>query len=371
MTVHQRKKTETLFAMTAPRIGSLLQRIAPQSVVIFRALHLGDMLCWIPALRALRAALPEAHIALVGLPWAERFCQHYPVYLDEWIDFPGYPALEERPLQLHRVPGFIADLQSRQFDLAIQMHGNGLVANSLVTLFCADRTAGFFHEDAYIPDPEGFIPYPECQPEIWRHLRLMEHLGCTDLSPELEFPSDATLEELSTTLEQYHLGDGQPFICIHPGAKAGWRRWSVEAFAKVGDRLSSLGYNIVITGTENERPLARAIQSHMQWPAADLTGAFPDIGPLASLLTRASLLICGDTGVSHLACAVDCPSVVLFLRSELEGWPPLNRTLHRVVSHPTGVTPEMVLHEAWDLLQHPATPRPHTTAPTPITLTEA
>jgi ADP-heptose:LPS heptosyltransferase len=339
--------------------GSFLFHAEPRNVVIFRALHLGDMLCWIPALRSLRHALPDAHISLVGLPWVRTFCRHFASYLDEWIEFPGYPALEERPLMLDRVPSFIAELQARRFDLALQMHGNGLVANSLVALFGARHTAGFFHEKSYIPNPDGFIPYPEHQPEIWRHLSLMQHLGCTDLSPDLEFPVTPGMAELDEVFKQKRLEDAGPIVCLHPGAKAEWRRWPVAAFARVGDGLAALGYTIVITGTAEEAPLAAGILEHMRWPACNLTGAFSDIGPLASLLATSDLLVCGDTGLSHLACAVRCPSVVLFLKSELQGWPPLNRSLHRVVSHPLGVTPDLVLKEALDLLQQQAAHRPY------------
>ena len=50
----------------------------PERIVVFRALQLGDLLCSMPAFRALRATLPAAHIALVGLPTMLRFSNSYP-----------------------------------------------------------------------------------------------------------------------------------------------------------------------------------------------------------------------------------------------------------------------------------------------------
>lgn len=80
-------------------------------IAVFRALQLGDMLCAVPALRALRRAYPQADIALIGLPWATSFMQRYHKYLNRHIVFPGYPGLPEQPFNEQAWHRFVAQMQ--------------------------------------------------------------------------------------------------------------------------------------------------------------------------------------------------------------------------------------------------------------------
>src|SRR4051812_40694597 len=114
---------------------SLLEEPLPRRIAIFRALQLGDLLCTVPALRALRAVLPRAEVVLIGLPWARSFVCRFERYLDGFIEFPGYPGLPERPPQIDRIPSFLEAVQREGFDLALQMHGNGMITNPLIALF--------------------------------------------------------------------------------------------------------------------------------------------------------------------------------------------------------------------------------------------
>lgn len=318
-------------------------------VAILRALQLGDLLCAVPALRALRAELPEAHITLIGLPWSQVFIKRFSHYLDEFLEFPGIPGFPEREPQIHHFPSFLEKAQQQRYDLVLQMQGSGNISNTLAALFGARLTAGFFLQGGYCPNPERFLIYPEHETEVWRHLRLMEFLGVPLSGDELEFPlRPEDWDALRPILEENHLEPGG-FICLHPGARAESRRWPVERFAATGDALSEAGLKIVLTGSEAEAPLTRAVARNMKARAIDLTGQ-TELGALGALYSITRLLVCNDTGVSHLAAALKTPSVVLFSDSDPNRWAPLDRSLHRIVEKAGEAGPEAVLNEARTLL---------------------
>ncbi|MGN6701611.1 MAG: glycosyltransferase family 9 protein, partial [Burkholderiaceae bacterium] len=282
-------------------------------IAVFRALQLGDMLCTVPALRALRAAAPQAEIVLVGLPWAKAFVERFPMLVDRHVAFPGFPGFPEQLPALDWLPAFFAAMQAENFDLAIQMHGSGGLSNPLVAAFGAPVTAGYHRADQYCPDGARCAVWQDGEHEILRYLDLMDFLGCETYGETLEFPlrddDFARLRALGATLPG-GLPAAGGYVCVHPGAQLASRRWPPERFAAVADALHDAGFAIVLTGTEGERPVVEAVAAAMRAPALDLAGR-TDLGMLGALLAQAALLVSNDTGVAHVAVGTATRSVVV------------------------------------------------------------
>ena len=325
----------------------------PQRIAILRALGgLGDFLCIVPALRALRSRYPHADIVLIGLPSIQPLCDRFPHYINRLLPLPGFPGLPEQPLSVEEIPAFLAAIHNQKFDLALQMHGSGIITNPLAMLLGAQTTAGFYLPDQYCPQSETFLPFDDHESEVRRYLRLLTRLGIPAQGEQLEFPVRVDdRQALQALTEAYSLRDD--YVCVHPGASIAARRWSIEQFAQVADTLASRRFRIVLTGSQSEAELTQAVAQRMQAPALNLAGR-TSLGVLAALLQKARLLICNDTGVSHLAAALRTPSVVIFTASDPDRWAPLDRDRHRVVCANPNTQIEQVMAQAQALLKEPA-----------------
>lgn len=320
-----------------------------ESIALFRALQLGDLLCSTPAIRSIRSAYPNAEITLIGLPWAESFVQRYSKYLDAFISFPGYPGLPEQTPKTTEVIDFLTKVQKKKFDLAIQIHGSGVVTNPLIQRFEAKYSAGFYQEGGTRPS-QFFYPYPEGQSErdIW--LTLCANLGITSTDKRLELPIFPTERQRAKELMSLLALRPFTYVCLHPGARDKERRLLPQTFAALGDYVAEQGYTIVLTGSADEKAITSEVSAAMKHKPIDLSGK-TTIGELAEILKKAAFLIANDTGVSHIADAVDAPSIIAYKTSDPQRWAPLNRDLHKVINA-KDVTPDVVVHRIQEAISN-------------------
>jgi ADP-heptose:LPS heptosyltransferase len=132
---------------------------------------------------------------------------------------------------------------------------------------------------------------------------------------------------------------------IHCGAKAASRRWPAERFAAVARMLADDGHDVVVTGGWLEADLVRSIARSAGVEGTHQLG----LEELCALVASACLVVCGDTGVAHVASNYQTSSVVLFGPVSPVLWGPPRSQRHQVLWHgdgsgdPHGETPDPAL----------------------------
>jgi ADP-heptose:LPS heptosyltransferase len=235
-------------------------------VLVLRALGLGDLLTAVPALRALRRARPGDRVVLAA-PAALAPLARLTGAVDAVLPRAG---LDGGALRTDGSPA-----------LAVNLHGRGPESTALLR---ATRPRELW---AFGPGP----PWRDGEHEVDRWCRLLDHYGVEADPAELDLPRPDRPSPVPGA------------VVVHPGAAAGSRRWPVDRFAAVAGALAADGHRVVATGGPSERDLAAAVGAEVLAP--DLLG-------LAAVVADAALVVCGDTGVAHLATAYRTPSVLLF-----------------------------------------------------------
>jgi lipopolysaccharide heptosyltransferase II len=284
-------------------------------ILIIRPDHIGDVLFTTPALRALRAAAPDAHLTYMVGPWAYEIAKNNP-YLNEVITCP-FPGFTRRP-KIHFLQPYILlwrcarSLQSKSFDTALILRFDHWWGAMLACWASIPHRIGYA-----LPEMKPFltraIPYVSGRHEVEQNMHLiMATLGDDTGEPgPLEFKTES--EEVKSALNHLAGKDGdQRFLCLHPGTGAPVKLWRTESFAQVADTLAKrYGLQIIISGSAGERSLAEDIAGHMESDPIVIAGQ-TSLGELAAIMGRCELVIGVDSGPLHLAVSQGVPTVHLF-----------------------------------------------------------
>ena len=284
-------------------------------MAVLRALPgLGDLLCVVPALRALRTAWPAAELTFIGLPGTEWFAERFSAYIDRFEPLRAWSGLPETADDPVEQAAFARRMRARRLDVAFQLHGDGRVTNDLIASLGAPRTAGLARAGAPRPDGRTFPDVPDAS-EVERTLLPVRAAGVAVDDRRLAWPEGPFDRSGLLGLEP------DTYAVLHAGASLPSRRWDPAGFALVADALAELALEIVLTGVAAEAAITRRVARATRAPTVDLAGAL-DVGGAAALIRRARLVVTNDTGVSHLAAAVGTPSVVVFTVTDPVRWLP-------------------------------------------------
>ncbi|MEU0335938.1 glycosyltransferase family 9 protein [Streptomyces sp. NPDC006193] len=265
----------------------------PPTVLVLRALGLGDLLAGVPALRGVRRAFPGHRVVLAQPPGLTELA------LATGAVDAVFPA--EAP---HRAVPSLAHWPGPPPDVAVDLHGDGPESRDALAALRPRRLLAHACPDG--PPWQGRLN------ERDRWCAFLRGYGIPADPLDLRLPRPATPSPAPGA------------VVVHPGAASGSRRWPAERFAAVVRSLRAAGHRVVLTGGRGEDALVRSVAERGGQRAADvLAGGLP-LGELSALVAAASLVLSGDTGVAHLAVAHGTRSVTLFgpVSPRLWGPPP-------------------------------------------------
>jgi ADP-heptose:LPS heptosyltransferase len=270
------------------------------TIVVLRALGLGDLLTGIPALRGLRAAYPSANIVLAAPESLHDLAMHSGA-VDQVLPTPGLGSLP----RLRTPP-----------DMAVNLHGSG--PESIADLRALAPGTLLTHRHKDHSDLAG-PPWRTDMHEVDRWCGMLEWFGIACDPGDLRITRPSGYPDRSGV------------VVVHPGAAAAARRWPANRFAEVAAELAGQGDDVVITGNAAERELAHTVAGQAGLPETAVLAGLLDIIDLVALINDCKLLVCGDTGVGHIATATETPSVVLFGPTPPRWWGPRGNGPHVAV----------------------------------------
>lgn len=269
------------------------------SMLVLRALKLGDLLVAVPALTALRRQWPEHRIILATSGWLAPIVELVDA-VDELLPTPGL----SRPL----------DVVAGTVDIAVNLHGRGPESGDLLD---AVRPARLI---AHAPDAPDGPEWIDGILERERWARLVRSAGA---------PADASEVGI-------RVPDVEPVVpgtaVVHVGAFYGSRRWPADRFAVVVRTLVERGEQVVLTGGAEERERALGVAALAGLSQESVLAGSLDLTGFAAVIAAARVVVTADTGAAHLASAYGVPSVVIFGPAPPEEWGPPAQGPHIVLT---------------------------------------
>jgi heptosyltransferase-1 len=281
-------------------------------ILLIRLSAIGDVIVTTPVLRALREALPEAHLAWLVEEKAADILQGHPM-LDEVIVWPRATWQREAPglAGMIRNARFMAYLRRRQFDVAIDFQG--LLRSAWVGV-----AAGIRHRigNTRTRECSGMlytirVSRPEEPSSRQRCLDLLRPLGIESRDRRMVVSIGSEEREFAAEFLSLKGVGSRPYVCLCPATTWPHKHWIEERWAQLADALQErLQVVPVFMGARADLPMLDRIQSAMS-SAPVIAAGETSLRGAAALLEGARVVVSVDTALMHVGVAVGTPVVGL------------------------------------------------------------
>jgi len=294
---------------------------SPRRILIIKLALMGDTVLLYPAVKAVKERFPESEIDVLCSPVNMEIVRDWE-FIRGFILL-NYGKLLFEPWQLIKL---MSRLRERRYDLIIDFEEWFRITAIISFLTGAKSRAGF--------ETEGqlrhllytlTVKHSRNKHEIDCYFDLLNILGIPvrDRSLSIKISKEAE-KEAGDILEGNGVSAGKEYVIVHPGCGRGGfqRQWPEKKYAQLINYIHDRhGLPVIITGSSADRNYVENIIGHGAKNFINLASK-TTIRQLAALVNGSKLLICGNTGVMHLASALDKKIVALHGPTDALRWGP-------------------------------------------------
>lgn len=283
-------------------------------VLVVRLRSIGDTVLSTPSLVALRRFLPDAQIDIL---------------LEDWVAplLEGFEAIDNvltvgKTTQSRLQTAW--EIRRNKYDVAFNLHG-GTTATFFVRASGAKHRVGFSNYQY----PFLYNHLLSSSSDFWKQDKTHSAEQQLALLGSVGVPVGDRPKSKLTVFESTIRNSKLPFAVIHPVAAFPTKQWATENFAEIAEHLTQKGLKIVAVGTKKERKVLDKLKAMSSVSVETFDNL--SLPQITNLVSKAKIFVGNDSGIAHIAAAVETPSVVVFGSSNRSHWSPWTDAPHEVV----------------------------------------
>lgn len=294
------------------------EELKNNDILIIRTDQIGDFLLFAPSLDLIKKKFPESKLVFIGNSCLKDLVSHYES-IDEFIPI----NLKKFKINLLYFWKTINFLKKLNFKLVLYpAYSRSREGDEISSLVFSEEKIAFdgdycnLSKSLKINNNKFYTKLIKSKYslliEIERNIEFLDFLNIETKNYSTYFKSTSNeIFEAKKIIKELNLDEGN-FVVIFPGA--GWRGriWSFEKFSKIIKLLRKNNFQVVLAGGPDEYFIEEGINNFLDQPVKSLIGKTNGgLGILAAIISLSKFYFGSDTGPTHLARAVSCPSLVI------------------------------------------------------------
>jgi len=258
-----------------------------KQILVITLSNLGDVIMTTPVMTSLKEATPNAKMTVVVGPKAKGLLERSTL-IQNLVVYDKKAALSEKIK-------FLKELRKNKYDLVVDLRNT-----AIPFLVSCKKRSPVFRSHKKRNKREA-------------HLEVLEwmKLPITEAKP-FDFFHEEDLKHLFNKLEKKSIPEREGWILVAPGAASERKRWSAENFREVVKHLAlETQKSVLLVGAPEERKITEEVVHNMPLNVKEVCGE-TSLRESAALISKASLVICNDSAMMHLAFELGRPTVGIF-----------------------------------------------------------